>query len=111
MVAETFLPNPDNLPYIDHIDRNPSNSDLSNLRWCTHSNNLANRPGWEERKYDLPRNVYKHGNKYRVSVKQGYKLKHYGTFATIAQAEELARKVVKDVFVEFAYVAPTVHPQ
>ena len=38
-VAKAFLPNPDNLPNIDHIDGDPSNCVLSNLRWCSQKEN------------------------------------------------------------------------
>lgn len=43
IIAETFLENPDNKPQIDHIDRDPSNNDVSNLRWVTASENCRNR--------------------------------------------------------------------
>lgn len=35
LVAEAFLPNPDNLPVINHKDENPANNEISNLEWCT----------------------------------------------------------------------------
>ena len=42
LLAEVFIPNPDNKSEIDHIDGNPKNNDLSNLRWATHKENLNN---------------------------------------------------------------------
>lgn len=39
IIAEAFLSNPCNLPCVDHIDDNPSNSIASNLQWCTHKTN------------------------------------------------------------------------
>ncbi len=42
LVAETFIPNPDNKPLVDHIDRNPGNNNVENLRWVTHRENMYN---------------------------------------------------------------------
>lgn len=39
LLALTFLPNPDKLPYINHIDENKKNNDISNLEWCSASYN------------------------------------------------------------------------
>lgn len=39
LVARNFIPNPDNLPYIDHIDGNKLNNHVSNLRWVTQQEN------------------------------------------------------------------------
>lgn len=34
LVAMAFIPNPDDLPEIDHIDENIFNNEVSNLRWA-----------------------------------------------------------------------------
>lgn len=40
LVAEAFLPNPDNLEEVNHIDSNRANNHVSNLEWVTHSDNM-----------------------------------------------------------------------
>lgn len=40
VMAECFVPNPSNLPEVNHIDFNINNNDPSNLEWCTHRENL-----------------------------------------------------------------------
>ena len=40
LVAEAFVPNPDNLPEINHKDENKANNLPSNLEWCNRSYNI-----------------------------------------------------------------------
>lgn len=40
LVAKAFIPNPDNLPVINHRDENPRNNVVENLEWCTQGYNI-----------------------------------------------------------------------
>lgn len=39
LVAITYIPNPTNKPQVDHIDGDKHNNHISNLRWCTNTEN------------------------------------------------------------------------
>lgn len=42
VIAKAFIDNPDNLPIVDHIDRDKLNNHASNLRWVSNSGNQRN---------------------------------------------------------------------
>lgn len=39
LVAQAFIPNPNNYPCINHKDENPANNSIENLEWCTYKYN------------------------------------------------------------------------
>lgn len=45
MVAEAFIPNPDNLPEVNHKDYDRTNNNVDNLEWCTHVDNISHSAG------------------------------------------------------------------
>jgi len=55
LVARAFIPNPLNLPYINHKDENPKNNSADNLEWCTQVYNI--NYGQRAQKYSKSRMI------------------------------------------------------
>lgn len=63
LVAETFIPNPDNLPQVNHKDGNKLNNCVDNLEWITNYDNLIHSI-----RIGLRKNSYKKGKDHCRSV-------------------------------------------
>lgn len=58
LIAEAFIPNPNNLPCIDHINTVRDDNRLENLRWCTKKENANNPLTREHLTYRNTKPVY-----------------------------------------------------
>ena len=93
LVALTYIPNSDNLPFVDHIDRNKLNNHVSNLRWVTktensqnHGPSRSNTSGFE----NVVWNEKKHW--WRASRMINHKHIHIGVFKTKEEAHDAVEK-------------------
>ena len=102
LVALSFIPNPKNLPIVDHIDQNKSNDHITNLRWCTHLQNQhnvgimrSNSSGYKGIDF------HKDANKFRARILINGKSKYLGHFNTAEEASDAYEAVAKIVHGEF----------
>lgn len=63
LVAIAFVPNPDNLHEVDHIDGNKHNNDAMNLRWVSHKDNINNPVTLSRHIYHTNYHWYNNGEK------------------------------------------------
>lgn len=87
LVTIAFIPNPNNLPIINHKDENPSNNNVNNLEWCTYEYNVnygtAIKRGSENRKGEKNPNYGKKGKYHPKSKpilmydKEGNFIRHF----------------------------------
>lgn len=86
---------------IDHIDGQPSNNKIENLRACTQRNNTKNRVGWSKKRERVGVSQYRPG-RWVAYIRENGKHMHLGTFARYEDA--VAARALREavVFGEFA---------
>ena len=100
LVALAFIPNLENKPQIDHIDSNPSNNDLSNLRWATPSENTSNC-----RKREGLSSIFKGVRFYKggwtATLRKDGKVNHLGFYKTEREAGQAYNNYILENHLEF----------
>lgn len=100
LVAEAFVPNPKNLPYVDHINGVRADNKVANLRWVNHSQNMANR-------HTTKQETGHAGIRYRPAcTKKPYEVSGslsgksviVGYFESLSQAVNARQKHLEEVF-------------
>ena len=102
LVAIYFIPNLKNKQQVDHIDRNPLNNHISNLRWVTNGENGRNKLSRKgSSKY---KGVYFHKKrkKWEVQIQLNNKRQYLGSFDCEKEAAQAYNDKAKEIFGEFA---------
>lgn len=95
LVAKSFLPNPDNLPEVNHKDENPQNNHLDNLEWCTREYNIHYGTGQERSHNNHKKKIA------QISVSDGSIIKIWDS-ATDAAIDMFGNKRKKDLITSCA---------
>lgn len=94
-------PIPDGM-LIDHTCHTPACVNVEHLRIATHSENSWNRSGPENGKVGGVRNVYRHREKWRVTMMKDGKVHRFGTYSSLEEATKVANRAREALFGEFA---------
>ena len=90
---------------LDHINRDPSDNRISNLRLATPRQNSANRPVHKDSKSGLKGVCALPSGKYMASIKDGERVKYLGTFDDPNVAYEVFRREEVRIHGEYAWTA------
>jgi hypothetical protein len=89
---------------VDHINNNPSDNRIENLRAATNSENLCNR-GHQKNSSTKIKNIYlTRNNTYNVQIKKNNVINYIGTFKTLDDALEAKIKYLNVLHGEFACI-------
>ena len=105
IVAKAFIPNPEPVtkPKADHIDRNPSNNRVDNLRWASDTENARNKSIMKNNTSGIT-GVYLHKptGRWMSYIRNNGKMEYLGLYDTKEEAEFIRVGAAADYFGDFA---------
>lgn len=107
LIAEAFIPNPENLKLVDHINRNQLDNRIKNLRWVDALHNTYNKAKYSQKNSENPSRYKgvswdKVKRKWVVYIKINGKRKNLGRFTDEKEAGKKYNEYAKPTFGEFA---------
>ena len=106
LVGEAFIENPENKPFIDHIDFDKSNNNVNNLRWVNRIESQQHRSKTTKTKSSIYKGVSfdKKGNKWKANININKKPIYIGQFKTEYEAGLAYNNYIKEHQLEEYFV-------
>ena len=104
LVALAFIDNPENKPFVDHIDNCKTNNNIANLRWATSVQNSQNKSMMSNNTSGVKGVVWdKHTKKWKAQIMIDGVCVYLGSFYNIEDAKQVRITKANQVFGVFTH--------
>jgi len=95
IVAFAFIPNPEQKPEVDHINRDRRDNRVENLQWSTKRENMLNTHRHDREQYGIY--WVKLRSIYEVKFRVNKQMRHYGWHATLEDATNVRDAALREL--------------